>query len=301
MFCAVAELHKLGYIHRDLKPEVHTDLVSATGGSRSRRRLRRLRLVPHARRTSSSTRRATSSSPTLGSRRARSTRARSSTSRTRSVRLSPLLSFSKNPLLTPCLACTPAARLGRRLAAHPALDARDEVDVQVDPDGRRALRRLGRRLARLHGDRDAARAELQLLGRLLEPRLHPLRVRPSLPRSLSRHARPETDPRPSSLQVPRRLPALLGRLARRDVAQPQELAARPAAPVVPPARGPHLQPVGPWVGRHHAPDRAQGVAHELARRRQAARVLCRRRVGRAPRPQGAVHPGARLGDRRWLL
>lgn len=26
MFCAVAELHKLGYIHRDLKPEVRRSL-----------------------------------------------------------------------------------------------------------------------------------------------------------------------------------------------------------------------------------------------------------------------------------
>lgn len=224
----------------------------------------------------------------------RSTRARSSTSRTRCV------SSSRSPALSPHRRLTRhdntpllSARLCRRLAAHPALDARDEVAVQVDPDGRCALRRQRRRLARLHGDRDAPGPELQLLGRLLEPGVHPLRVR--LPLSSPRRGRHGPDPR-TAHQVPRRLPSLLRRNPGRDVAQPQELAARPAPSALHPPRGPDLQPERRRVGRHHEADRAQGDEDEHDGRGQEACVLWWGRVGGTEGQEGAVCAGARLGD-----
>lgn len=73
------------------------------------------------------------------------------------------------------------------------------------------------------------------------------------------HVRPTPSNLAVASQVPVGLPPILGRVVRGDLVEPQELEQVPAAAALRPTRGPHLQPIGRRVVRHHFVRTAQPV------------------------------------------
>ena len=87
----------------------------------------------------------------------------------------------------------PSARQSEKQPDHPPLHPRAPVDLPLRPQRRPTLRRLHRRFPRLHGPRSPPRKTVHLFSRLLEPRLHLLRVPRWLPALQRRHARRDMD------------------------------------------------------------------------------------------------------------